>query len=399
MWLWKWSQCFSSLLQYLKRSGDLLTSVLPLNLSARQMLVAYVTKWWQCFISLVPAMLWRPTYFGASAYSARQMLVAYVSNGGTALHLTSTCNALPTYLLRCFRLLSQHGKCWWPMYQNGGSASSTYLQCSGDLLTSALLLTSAYALSTANLGGLRVRMVAVLHLTSTCNALATYLLRRFRLHPLTLSARQILVAYVSKWWQCFVSLVPEMLWRPTCLPASVCSLSTANVGGLPVKMVAALHLRTCNALATYLLQCAYSLSTANLGGLRVKMVVALHLTIVPAMIWRPTYFSASAYLSTANVGGLCIKIVAVLHLRTCNALAIYLLWCFRLHLLAALPLTSAYTLSARQILVAYVSKWWQCFSSLVPAMLWRPIACFRLLSQHGQCWWPTCQNGGSAPSH
>ena len=152
-----------------------------LLLQQRQALVAYVSGWWQCFSSLLPTMLWRPTYFGASAYSFMR---------------------------------------WWPMCQDGGNASAHYCQqCFGDLPTSVLPLTPS---AKASVGGLCVRMVAVLQLTTANTALAIYLLRCFRL---LLQQRQALVAYVSGWWQCFRSRLPTMLWRPTCFGAYTYSFS------------------------------------------------------------------------------------------------------------------------------------------------------------------------------
>ena len=100
----------------------------------------------------------------------------------------------------------------------------------------------------AIVGGLCVRMVAVLQLTTGNNALATYLLRCFRL---LFQRKQAFVAYMSGWWQCISSL-PTMLWRPTYFGASAHSLSTTSIGGLCARVVAVHQLTTANnALATY----------------------------------------------------------------------------------------------------------------------------------------------------
>ena len=126
-----------------------------------------------------------------------------------AVHQLTAYNALAFCRFRCFPYLSQHNKYWWPMCQDGGSASAHYCQqCFGDLPTSVLFSAKA------SVGGLFVR-----------------------------------------WWQCFGSLLPAMLWRPTYFGASANSLRTTSIGGLCVRMVAVLQLTTANnASATYLLR-------------------------------------------------------------------------------------------------------------------------------------------------
>ena len=147
---------------------------------------------------------------------------------------------------------------------------------------------SPNSLSTTSIGGLCVRMVAVLQLTTAHNASATYLLRCF------FQQRQALVAYLSGWWQCFGSLLPTMLWRPTYFGASANSLSTTSIGGLCVRMVAVLQLTTAhNASATYLLRCFFQQRqalVAFVSGWWQRLG-----SLLPTMLWQPTYFGTSAY--------------------------------------------------------------------------------------------------------
>ena len=153
-------------------------------------------------------------------------------------------NALAFCRFRCFPYLSQHNKYWWPMCQDGGSASAHYCpQCFGDLPTSVLFSAKA------SVGGLFVRMVAVLRLTTASNALATYLLRCFR----------ELSQHNKYWWpMCQDGGSASAHYCQQCfgdLPTSVLFSAKASVGGLCVRMVAALRLTTANnALATYLLR-------------------------------------------------------------------------------------------------------------------------------------------------
>ena len=164
------------------------TYLLRCSFQQRQALVAYLSGWWQCFGSLLPAMLWRPTYRWWQCFSSllptmlrrpkgKRWWPICQDGGSASAHYCQQCfGDLRTYLLRCFRELSQHNKYWWPMCQDGGSASAHYCQqCFGDLPTSVLFSAKA------SVGGLCVRMVAALRLTTANNALATYLLRYFRL--------------------------------------------------------------------------------------------------------------------------------------------------------------------------------------------------------------------------
>ena len=252
--------------------------------------------------------------------------------------LTCRVEFVATYLLGCFieAMLAAYMSGWW--------------QCLSSLPTMlwhfAAFGASPNSLSTTSIGGLCVRMVAVLQLTTAHNASATYLLRCF------FQQRQALVAYLSGWWQCFGSLLPTMLWRPTYFGASASSLSTTNIGGLCVRMVAVLQLTTANnASATYLLRCFFQQRqalVAFVSGWWQRLG-----SLLPTMLWRPTYFGTSANsLSTTSIGGLCVRMVAVLQLTTANnALATYLL------------------------------------------------RCFRELSQHNKYWWPLGQDGGSAWAH
>ena len=251
--------------------------------------------------------------------------------------LTCLVGFVATYLLGCFieAMLAAYMSGWW--------------QCISSLPTMlwhfAAFGASANSLSTTSIGGLCVRMVAVLQLTTAHNASTTYLLR------CSFQQRQALVAYLSGWWQCFGSLLPTMLWRPTYFGASTNSLSTTSIGGLCVRMVAVLQLTTAN----------NDLPTSVLIFSKGKR-------------WWPM----------CQDGG--------------NASAHYCQQCFGDLPTSVLPLTLSAKASVGGL---YVSGWWQRFGSLLPTMLWRPTYCgvSAYSFSKGKRWLSTRQKSGSASAH
>ena len=314
------------------------------------------------FISFVPSLgpLTCPVGFVAT-YLLGCFIEAMLAVGGlyvrmVAVHQLTAYNALAFCRFRCFPYLSQHNKYWWPMCQDGGSASAHYCpQCFGDLPTSVLFSAKA------SVGGLFVRMVAVLRLTTASNALAKYLemvavLQLTTAHNASATQRQALVAYLSGWWQCFGSLLPAMLWRPTDLPTSV----------LPRTLSAQ------QVLVAYVSgwwQCFSSL--------------------LPTMLRRPTYFGAlfskgKRWWPMCQDGG--------------SASAHYCQQCFGDLPTSVLPLTLSAEASAGG---PHVSGLWQRFGSLLPTMLWRPtyfgVSAYSF--SKGKRWLSTRQKSGSASAH
>ena len=139
----------------------------------------------------------------------------------------------PTYLGASLK------QCWRPICRDGGSASAHCQQCFGDLPTSVLPRTlSAQQVLVAYVSG-SSRWQCFSSLLPCNNASATYLLRccfgdlPTSVLPLTLSAKASVGGW---WWRRFSSLLPTMLWRPTYTLSA-----KESAGGLRVRRVVMLQ--------------------------------------------------------------------------------------------------------------------------------------------------------------